>query len=94
MSGGHFEYRQYNINVIADEIQELIDNNGVYNKEWDETIEYSDEEIEVFRTAIVKLREAYVYAQRIDWYVSGDDGEDSFKERLSEDLEKLKDDIN
>jgi hypothetical protein len=33
---------------------------------------------------------AEIYAQRIDWLLSGDDGEDSFRERLKEDLEKLK----
>jgi hypothetical protein len=27
--------------------------------------------------------------QRIDWLLSGDDGEESFIERLKEDLEKL-----
>jgi hypothetical protein len=32
---------------------------------------------------------AQIYAQRIDWLISGDDGEDSFRERLKEDLEKL-----
>jgi len=35
------------------------------------------------------LRQAHVYAQRIDWLVSGDDGEDSFHRRLKHDLEKL-----
>jgi hypothetical protein len=33
---------------------------------------------------------AEIYAQRIDWLLSGDDGEDSFRKRLKEDLERLK----
>jgi hypothetical protein len=33
---------------------------------------------------------AQIYTQRIDWLVSGDDGEDSFRERLKEDLEEYK----
>jgi hypothetical protein len=35
------------------------------------------------------LRQAYVYAQRIDWLVCGDDGEDSFQRRLKFEMEKL-----
>jgi hypothetical protein len=30
-----------------------------------------------------------VYAQRVDWLVSGDDGEESFITRLAEDLKEL-----
>jgi hypothetical protein len=35
------------------------------------------------------LRVAAVYTQRIDWLVSGDDGEESFLERLKEELGQL-----
>jgi len=35
------------------------------------------------------LRKAEIYAQRIDWLVSGDDGNDTFLKRLEEDLNKL-----
>ena len=41
------------------------------------------------KIAIDLLKKAEVYAQRIDWYISGDDGEESFLRRLKEDLEKL-----
>jgi len=33
------------------------------------------------------LRKAAIYAQRIDWLLSGDDGEESFLERLKEELD-------
>jgi hypothetical protein len=32
---------------------------------------------------------AQIYVQRIDWLVSGDDGEDSFHSRLDADFEAL-----
>jgi len=32
------------------------------------------------------LKKAQIYAQRIDWLLSGDDGEDTFHKRLSQDL--------
>lgn len=36
------------------------------------------------------LRKASIYAQRIDWLMSDDDGEEEFHERLSEELNNLK----
>ena len=53
--------------------------------------EYSDETIQIFRDAVKILRKAAVYAQRIDWLLSGDDGEESLKERLEEELKELED---
>lgn len=50
---------------------------------------YSPETIEKFKEGYKKLQEAYIYAQRIDWLLSGDDGEDTFHERLQQDLEEL-----
>lgn len=51
--------------------------------------EYPPEVIEQFKVAVKKLREAQVYAHRIDWLLSDDDGEESFLRRLKEDLKKL-----
>ncbi len=51
--------------------------------------DYTPNTLREFRFAIGCLRKAAIYAQRIDWLISGDDGEDSFHERLKEDLEKL-----
>lgn len=51
--------------------------------------DYTPETLKEFRNAIHQLRKAAIYAQRVDWLISGDDGEDSFHERLKEDLEKL-----
>lgn len=52
---------------------------------------YTEETLSEFRKAVEILKQAEVYAQRIDWLLSGDDGEESFHERLKEDLTKLKD---
>lgn len=88
MSGGHFNYDQYKLGMIADEIQLLIDNNHVKN-EWNQANNYSNETIAEFKKAVVLLRTAQVHAQRIDWLVSGDDGEDTFHERLKRDLSEI-----
>jgi hypothetical protein len=92
MSGGHFQYKQWEIGNIADEVEQLILTNDSEEKdEWGDRKGYhfSPETIEEFKKGLVLLRQAYVYAQRIDWLVSGDDGEDSFHSRLKFELEKL-----
>ena len=54
---------------------------------------YNDEVIDKFKEGLDILRKAEVYAQRIDWLVSGDDGEESFLERLKEDLDEYENQI-
>lgn len=51
--------------------------------------DYTPETLEIFRTAVRKLREAEIYAQRIDWLLCGDDREDTLKQRLQEELQQL-----
>jgi hypothetical protein len=92
MSGGHFEYNQYKIGYIADEIETLIENNDSDEKNgYGDTVghHFRLETIEEFKKALKALRVAQVYAHRIDWLVSGDDGEDSFHRRLKNDLGAL-----
>jgi hypothetical protein len=49
---------------------------------------YNKEVIEKFQEAVKILKTGEIYTQRIDWLLSGDDGEESFLRRLKEDLEK------
>lgn len=83
MSGGHFDYDQYKIGYIAESIRSLIDKNDL------EEYPYSNKTIIKFNEAICILKRAEVYVQRVDWLVSGDDGEETFHKRLKEDLSKL-----
>jgi len=96
MSGGHFDYNQHRIREIADSVEDLIRKNGKKKEykvksSWEDEhyYEYPPEVIEKFKEGLDILRKAEVYAQRIDWLVSGDDGEETFLERLKEDLDKL-----
>lgn len=105
MSGGHFNYDQYKIDQIAEDIQQELDNQGkekfkeelwmskeYYQDHPEEKLEYTyPKNIQKeFKNAIKALKIAAVYAQRVDWLLSGDDGEDSFLKRLKEDLNKIK----
>jgi hypothetical protein len=95
MSGGHFDYKQFEITRISDEIEQLIEINGKKRvgrlESWEEPYhyEYPPEVIQKFKEAVLSLRVAQVYAQRVDWLVSGDDGEESFMRRLDEDLKAI-----
>jgi len=90
MSGGHFDYDQYKISQIAESIRSIIDKNTMIDDfSSDSSYHFSKKTIDEFKKAERILKEAYVYAQRIDWLISEDDGEKTFHERLKEDLSKL-----
>jgi hypothetical protein len=90
MSGGAFNYDQYKIDYIADEIEQFIlDNESEELNQWGDKkgTFYSPTTINEFKKALTHLRMAKIYAQRIDWLVSGDDGEDTFHNRLQQELD-------
>lgn len=51
--------------------------------------DFSKETLDEFRKGLDILNKAYIYTQRIDWLLSGDDGEETFHQRLEEDLKNL-----
>ena len=77
MSGGHFDYHQYRIREIAESIEDIIQNS-----------KYPPEVLEKIKEGLDALKKAEIYTQRIDWLVSGDDGPETFLERLKEDLSR------
>lgn len=82
VSGGYFNYQQYKIEDIADAVQSLIDSNDATDV-FGQPTGFNPETIREFESAVKCLRKAFVYAHRIDWLVSSDDGEDTFHERLA-----------
>jgi hypothetical protein len=93
MSGGHFNYKQDSLLNMVDDVcfailmneskEKISGGNNIGNR-------FSPETIAEFEKAVKALKMAYVYAQRIDWLLSGDDGEDSFHIRLKAQLGELK----
>ena len=105
MSGGRFEYKQFHIREIREAIEAELENMGKeipqtenwHTEDW--VIKYPEDRfyptytpktVKEFEKAIKILKLAEIYAQRIDWFLSGDDGEDSFHERLNEEIRKIK----
>jgi len=81
MSGGHFDYMQDRLNGVVDEMENLLskpDNFGL-----------SEYAIGKIKEAIKNVKIAQIYIHRVDWYISGDDAEETFKERLEKDLSNV-----
>lgn len=94
MSGGYFDRQQYVIQMIVDQLEDVILKNGKkreHKESWEDDyhIEYEPEVITKFKEGLECLKRAHIYAHRIDWLLSGDDGEETFLERLESDLSKL-----
>ena len=100
MSGGYFEYKQYAIDELVDRIERILpredqsrssDTDGYYDDSWTKKMvaECSPETIQELQNAVRALKQAAVYAQRVDWFLSGDDGEISFHQRLKEELNNI-----
>lgn len=75
MSGGHFNYAQYQMNDYADECESLAAN-------------YPADIAAKFHETAHWLRRASEMLQRVDWLVSGDDGEESFRKRWKVEVRK------
>ena len=59
----------------------------------EDVLELSDKSIETMKEAYRQIRIAEIYAQRVDWMMSGDDGEETMQKRLAEELKSLEDEL-
>lgn len=92
MSGGMFEYKQYHINDIIDSIENEMEDEQFHDAL---TMEFNDDEImkqkivEEFNKGLFYLKMAKLYAHRIDWVLSGDDGFKTFLNRINENIKEF-----
>lgn len=105
MSGGRFDNKQWHIGNIADNIEQEVITSGkpIPKQRWqyweidrfrehpEEAVNYAYPEstLRLMEEAVYALRAAAIYAQRVDYLLSGDDSEESFEERLQEELAEL-----
>ena len=95
MSGGHFEYDQFRIKTIWETIRAELDRQS--NQKPDDEYYYGEDKYptypkqiqDIFKDAIKYLKLAEIYAQRIDYFLSGDDGEENFIKRLEEEINNV-----
>jgi hypothetical protein len=89
MSGGFFDYEQFHIGEIADKLARVIEEEENAAHAGDPGRGLSHSTLLDFRDALELLQKAAVYVNRIDWLLSGDDGEVEFDRRLFDDLRNL-----
>lgn len=84
MSGGYFDYVQHSLEDTIEVFERFVEKELRVDGH-----EYSEETVKEILIGLTHLEFAKTYLHRIDWLLSGDDGEESFHERLKEDLDKL-----
>jgi len=88
MSGGHFDYKQHHIEDIIDDLQTKLRDEEVF-----EDLDCPLALKSYIINTIHHLTLSKIYVQRLDWFFSGDDGEESFYERTAEDISKIGKDL-
>ena len=87
MSGGSFNYDQYKIQDVYEEIERILaeavdDPDGYYGT-------MSDDVKEDMHSVMCTLMRCKIHVDRLDYLIAGDDGEETYHERLAEDLQKF-----
>jgi hypothetical protein len=87
MSGGLFDYNQHRlleaVNTLRTTIETIKKVRSGALRGNDHYPEVNIQSLAALEQGLKYLRLAYVYMQRIDWSLSGDDGEDCFQKRLT-----------
>ena len=85
MSGSFYNYGHQKIQSIIEDLKETFDDQY--------TVDLMDDKmIQDLLELIAALEVSEILMQRLDWYLSGDDGREAYHERLKEDLEALDND--
>ena len=88
MSGGHYDYIQFNIQDVVAELKKQIKRIKVANNTPDPEeswLVFNNREavLEEFELCRHHLELGALLLNRIDWLVSGDDGEEAFLQRIN-----------
>ena len=80
MSGGIWNYEQYSVQIAIEDLEQLPSN----ELEELDAITQSN-----YFALIAELKKCHIHMQRLDWLLSGDDGQETYHKKLAEDLAKL-----
>lgn len=81
MSGGRFDYIQHRLNAVIDDIDDILHNIKSHSCD-DDDVGLTETRLKMAKLLVATAAAAI---HRIDWWVSGDDGTDSFHRRWKED---------
>lgn len=87
MSGGFFDYQQYKIKYLAENIEDLVkelneEDRHIYLKRKQELQKYLEE-------AIFMLEKAYLIVNNVDYLMADDTSEASCLSRIEKDLKEI-----
>ena len=80
MSGGSFDYNNYQLDALADDIERVVKRNHTKD-DWGFCNNFTPETIEKLENTSNQLRILSKKVHRIDWLVASDDSEETFHER-------------
>ena len=81
MSGGSLDYAYFRLQTLAEDIQEEIDSNHTKD-EFGFIHDYNEETICRMKKTVELLIQTSKLSKEVEWLLSGDTGEDTFKERF------------
>lgn len=84
MSGGHYDYNQYRLKNIVDQIDEDFTRLGKED-EYGYVFELEPEVIEVMKQVKIELETLYQKVHDLDWVISGDSGVEILEKYLKND---------
>lgn len=85
MSGGRFEYKQWVLNDMVEVIlNEMEDIDSVVEEDGQQ-----EELLGLMKATIDALELAKISVTRLDWYLSGDDSFETYKQRLNDEITEL-----
>jgi|SaaInlLV_10m_DNA_2_1039722.scaffolds.fasta_scaffold90480_1 hypothetical protein len=85
MKGGYFLYKQWQIRELITGLENEIEMWEVVGESC-EPRDLDADTINEFRDAVKVLKKSFIYVQRIDRLLSGDDNEMEFHKKLNEEL--------
>lgn len=80
MSGGHFDYKYFQLQFLAEELEEELDSDEEMS--WHE--DCYDKDIKLFRNYAKELKIMSRIFKEIEWYFSGDTGIEEMKENIAQ----------
>jgi len=89
MSGGYWDYIQHPLPSVAMDAYKVVMDGGHKYNDYDGSVmieEYNETTLARFAEARDTILKASKMIQRMDWLLSGDDGEDCFNRRWEEEL--------
>ena len=99
MSGGVFDYQNYRLNDFVDIInKEVLKPNKQESDYYDNLQDATKEQAAAIKTEcrdlVQVLESTSKRLKNLDWFLSGDDGEETYLEHIAEELETNKESIS